>query len=522
MRKKNKMYLGVGVLFSIIILIGVFASSGLMMQSFDASKIYAQPNIGSLCCERDDTKLVSVPITHDEICFLGICNEYTEAIDVCSGELDPMGCDYQVKIGPAGFDWLLGRDVHGAVKTETGQCYVGYPSTDSGAYEGCYPDVVLAELSSNWQTVLVHVPVDSKVYLRSMSDMVVQKSFTPYILNYKGGTGGEVPWNVEGCRVEKTNPTAPIDMNQLIVSETLQSYQDVNAQYYFHTNDQIPFGRCVNFIESWQLSPIQFAPTLNGQKVACQLGGVYNIGTITFLDGSTLQVVDKQIATYGSSGTYQCCPGMGDATKVCTADWKWESKDTAQVQCSSEIQCQIAGSSSLGNWQLWDMRADGCTIAQGACVNGYCDYKATTKEVACCYNGQCSGDKPVCDIGNTWTCVASVSGATILPPEGNENSGNASNLNWLWGLLAGIVAFLIYSKKSLKNIKKNWVDVVIGIIIGIFVGYIVYWILVHLTGIIFGGILGTILGGVLLYFFGPAILAVVVVMMAIVSAIRGK
>jgi hypothetical protein len=155
----------------------------------------------------------------------------------------------------------------------------------------------------------------------------------------------------------------------------------------------------------------------------------------------------------------------------------------------------------------------------------------TTCPYECCVNDPDYFDK-VCPnniacVDHKCTVYQVCNNNGICEPEKGENANNCPNdckqfnFNWnyLWAGLAGLLSFLIIGQKDIK--EKNWIGLTIAGIVGVVAGFAVFFILENLVKILIGGVLGLIFGGIILYFLGPAILFIVMILMAIIRTIRG-
>lgn len=469
--------------------------------------IYFEPLIGSLCCERSDSRTLQVASSSFNECLFGIlCKEFHQATIYCNDNVDSSGCDISVKGHAGGLNMM---DLWFQEYYADGTCR--YPNAG-----GCNDAWTVADdfLEDNYAKPLTNIKPGSRLELWADVPFTVYKEFTPYVLKIKGSTGGENTFNAESCRVQQTNPYSIVDINQIIQSSTLTPK---TGGYEYIYKDTVPFTECINYIDGkWIPILIEFAPTLNGQQVACSAGSIYSIGTITLKDGTLIRATDKVIGTYSPTSQYKCCPGMQTTTQYCGDDWQWHDKSTSSPDCNVDLQCQQG--MFIGGW-LIDYQEPN-SIIRGRCVNGYCDYRAEILQVECTNNGQCTDpNKPMCDVGNTWKCINSegaiIPGHDITP----EQQANLDLWTIFWAGLAGLLTFLITGKKDIR--KRDWTGILIALILGIVAGVITYLIIVNIVPIILSLLAFGVIGILLIYFFGGIIASIIIAIMSFINAIRG-
>ena len=503
--KKNIKFLSIGIIavifLSLIFVSGVFSVTS--NNYLNGNDIYMQPLIGSFCCERASTRQISVDYTLGSWGWFDVI-KYTEMKDTCSENVDQAGCTYSFKVDRVN---LLGTSYVYEVKQygsiiEQGQDDLS--TDDNGKW-----------LPSGGINIPPGASIDIKIYQQPTDDYKInfKKEFTPYHLTYQSPIDGKHVWNAQSCTVK----SASDELNdikkkvykwQIIVGENMQT-----GQYKLYPG-VIDFGTCYNYIASWSLAPSQFLPTLNGQQVACQGGKIYSIGTITLEGGTTIKVLDKIVGEYGIGKQYECCPlpGMATPDKVCI-DWHWKDKATHSKKCTFDIECQQG--QFTGGWSVDYMDPSGKTIVRGACENGVCNYRAETQEVECTSDGQCYGDTPLCDVGNTWKCVAST-GGSISPGVGG--SIEKMFYDWTQWLIYIIMTAIGAVFGYLMSKKDRIIWAVGGGLLGLVSAFVIQWIYNNWLILVIGGVLG----GVGLYILGPTILAVVLIFVEIIKSMRGK
>jgi hypothetical protein len=504
----------IGILAVAVIAVLAFTlSSGLKFSIVpdnlsSSENIFYQPLIGSMCCERSDTRITQYASESYQDCVWFLCKEFHKTSITCSDNVDSAGCDISVKGLQGG---LNVNDLFFQEFYADGTCR--YPNT-----QGCNDAWAASkDFMTNYEKPLTNIKPGSRIEIRADIPFVAFKKFTPYVLKIRGSTGGINTFNSESCRVERTNQNSIVDIDQIITKATLNPKP---GYYEYLYKDTVPFTECINYIDgNWIPTLVEFAPILNGNQVACSAGSIYSIGTITLKDGTTIKATNSVIGTYSPTSQYKCCPGMQTTTQFCDADWQWHNKATEAPQCTVNLQCQQG--QFIGGWMV-DAN-DNKAIVRGKCENGKCNFNSERIVVECTNNGQCSGSKPMCDVGNTWKCIASEGG--IIPGgDDNQDGGNANAnfelWNFIWAGLAGLLTFLITGKKSIQS--KDGVGMAISLVLAIVAAIITYTILINLMAILLGIAIFGLFGGVLLYFAGGAVLAVVLVLMSIVNAVRGK
>ena len=212
--------------------------------------------------------------------------------------------------------------------------------------------------------------------------------------------------------------------------------------------------------------------------------------------------------------TYQkCCQSTCD--RISTPTEKYICNPTVGCEkieilkdCGTGYCCNVPGEN-----QLWTDATKSSYKTQ-SCINKKCCYENPGDM----YRGVC---KDVC------YKPPKVCGNGIC--EEGENIGNCpqdcgqppSEFSWaiIFALIGGVLSFLMLGANALR--EKDWVGIAIAGTIALIVGIVIWWVISNWVMIAISlGILA-LLGGLGLYFFGGAILAVVVILMLIIRTIKG-
>lgn len=461
----------------------------------DTSKIYLDPVFGELKCDLGDPRSISIPVNIVGG-VSGVVDNF-ETTDLlassCIEEVGDYGCDYSVinhQQNYCALDnvWMRTRD-----KT-TGKCLSG---TNTGVIKStvdeCGDTVILYGSGATAVAASQHISANTEVKFYSLCNFLVTKNIRPYVLTYTRGLGGSYVWNSEGCRVVKIGAEG---LAQQVETASVCVKDTTVGGYCKAYKGQLAPTESVSFLESYVMSVIDFAPTLNNQQVCCVLGSIYSIGDITLASGSTFKICDTdptaRLGSYGIGGTYPCCSGMTDGTKICK-NWKWEDLSSTNYPCQVHSQCYVGMFS--GGWSTDPSDTTYKTVLRGACINNLCDYDYEKMKVECTSNGQCSGSTPMCDVGNTWKCIASIGGIIPVNPtreicnDGIDNDGNGLidiNDPTCQGWNFNLDSLMNWLKKSLgldwlANLLKIPADILTWIVLVIIV-FFVFWLLSKMGG----------------------------------------
>jgi hypothetical protein len=289
------------------------------------------------------------------------------------------------------------------------------------------------------------------------------------------------------------------------------------------------------------------------------LYGCKNYGQRCVNKDSLPQVGDKCFAYATESRceaiytiSVQCVPGSSICGENAFCDPQtFTCKPKGEVGCKYDWEC---GTQTICDYTTKTLKTPKCQNGKCTfveqpveccydvnCPSGYmCDadhkckqitHPKTTCPYECCVNDvdyfdkPCANNVPCVDHKCTYYQICNNNG--ICEADKGENSNNCPsdckeikfNWNYLWAFLAGLLSFLIIGQKDIK--KRDWIKITIAGILGLFVGVITFFILENLTKIILGSVLAMIFGGIILWFLGPAILAIVAIFMAIIRTIRG-
>lgn len=481
------------VLIAIIIIFSLLVFGKNLFQSFQVSSdnFYLRPAFGSLCCERGETR--RIPLTsYCEKSLFGLITSCSINYE-CKGYIDQSGCKIYLKVITSG---VFG-DVKYKITSMDGRC----KSATNQRGECVFTEVYrfFDGMQTNTEKYLVTLAPGDKIEISALINFTGVSEFTPYVLKIHG-LGGIYTFNSEGCFVRKTE-NVNIDLSQIIVSENLQNKNGLYikpGEYKYVYKDPVPFTECVNYVESFVLASIDATPVLNGKQVICSSGNIYSIGEVKLLSGVTMKIADAIIDTYGPGKPKECCPGMGTNDLICGSDWKWHPKNEYQVQCRVDSEC-YAGTQFIGGWSIDYSDPNLKTIMRAGCVNNVCKFDKEKVKVECTHNGQCSGDKPMCDVGNTWRCISQ--SPSIITGEGAVTYQKLNIFNYIFAILGGLIAFLLLLKR-----RKTATDVALAIVIGVFVGVVIYIILDNLWKILVATFILGVAGSVILYFlFGAGI-----------------
>jgi hypothetical protein len=322
----------------------------------------------------------------------------------------------------------------------------------------------------------------------------------------------------------------------------------------------LAIGETVNYIDTFiELPTTGNILNYKGTDVVASptTGGKYDLYKIVLYQ----QATPTQPGTYSSQAGYcyyipgekvatvDCIPGQQGIGMVCSNDFTWTTLDKGvcirggiayDALCPGQgtyidkvnnkiiyYKCNV----DTGNCDIVGEKSIQCYPEQIPCPAGYvCDVGTYTcvpapqQLMPCPYEWCPEGMgyiKKDCPAGlqpcPDFTCKQLCGGVTPIIPQGPYTPGITPgfkfNWNYLWAFLAGLLSFLIIGQKDIK--EKNWIGLIIAGIVGVVVGFAVFFILENLVKILIGGVLGLIFGGIILYFLGPAILFIVMILMAI-------
>ena len=255
---------------------------------------------------------------------------------------------------------------------------------------------------------------------------------------------------------------------------------------------------CSNYISSTGTTPQTIQ---SGQSVRFNIGISGAISTTTSAScTATIQDVqnpdnkDTRQFTINLVPIPQCdvvggtrCSIDGNSIEVCTSDRLWKFKETCTYDCTSNV-CK--GPSDGGGD---DGGGDGGTKI---CTNGAVNY-------------------PVCNV-----C-----------PEGYHTEGGVLGLGGIckqntppgpWNYIVigvtGLLIFLVAGASSLRD--KDWVGIAIAGVLAVIGVLVITYIIENATTIILGLGLAGLFGGVILYFFGGAIITILAVIAIIIKRFR--
>lgn len=415
MAKNNNIYLLIGAIFVLAVFVG-----GKNLNIFSAhiptisNEIYYNPEFNTLTCQKLGDRQTSVPVAQTNPGFFGFGTRWETAEGAgadCTMETGQAGCDYDIKATNAQ-NYLQTTKMVG-VSTIDNACVVGHKPVglEQADWQGC-----VGEFVGSGSSAMKHVSANTRIKIFSTLSFLVDRRFNPLGLIYERGLGGQYVYNSESCRVQRFNSDDIIDITDTIC------IKDTTGKFCRGFKDTMLEGESISFFSGTYVASYGKKTLPSGVEGVPILGNVYGFGEIGLKDGTKLQIVDtgKILATYGIGQTLECVPGDSSALQTCGDDWRWHDRAIAEVSCRSQTECYVG--EFAGGWSISSQDSKEQTIIRGACVlrtdkqqkistgqTGVCNYEFESKQVGCTSNFQCSNATPVCDVGNTYTCIESES-----------------------------------------------------------------------------------------------------------------
>ena len=388
-----------------------------------------KPDMASLCCWQgpERTETIDIKVSEGTPAFFIIPTKKWEGEYKCKAEVGSGNCKVYVKM----------LDTNTLTGSERSVYFTRYYPSGTMEKEG------EVRFNKGEEKVLIELPYGYKVRFWTYGNISAWATFKPYQLVYHSPSEGFLTYNSKNCRVTPDNEEARRSIDPRIVESEEYSYSGKVVSLW---KDVVPPGECINFVKDWKPVIYDFLPTLDGKRVICHAGVVYDITIITLKSGKKIATFGEKIATYGPYKEpglphYDCCPGQKSPYQFCGEDWKWHEDTSANQQkygktCYFDVQCQSPY--SFGGWEL---TGEPNKIKRGRCINGKCVYEYMTVE--CVSHLDCPQGM-MCDVGRTWKCVRSE--GTMLKPLPFSPQTTATSfdlLKLLFYVIIGLVILLI-------------------------------------------------------------------------------